>query len=82
MDHFREDLTLSFSVTVITCAWLPAPANGYLTSNTQQCGRTVQYNCDKGYELRGARRRRCQSDGKWSENEPVCESNDKFIYTF
>lgn len=58
---------------VVTCSFLKRPANGYLTSNSQECGRVVQYHCDVGYQLIGQCSRRCQSDGTWSGNEPACQ---------
>ncbi|CAB4022737.1 Hypothetical predicted protein, partial [Paramuricea clavata] len=57
----------------VMCSFLPNPVNGYLTSNSKQCNSIVQYHCDYGYQLNGSPRRRCQSDGSRTGNEPVCE---------
>ena len=35
----------------------------------------VEYKCDEGYPLIGSSTRVCQSSGKWSGEEPVCEGN-------
>uniref|UniRef100_T1IW92 Sushi domain-containing protein n=1 Tax=Strigamia maritima TaxID=126957 RepID=T1IW92_STRMM len=32
----------------------------------------AEYTCDKGFELIGLKQRMCQSNGKWSGNEPFC----------
>ena len=32
----------------------------------------ASYTCDDGYILEGAEERTCQSNGKWSRNEPAC----------
>ncbi|CAB4014841.1 sushi, von Willebrand factor type A, EGF and pentraxin domain-containing 1-like, partial [Paramuricea clavata] len=57
----------------VKCSFLQNPANGYVTSNSQQCNNTVQYHCDCGYRLNGSPRRRCQRNGMWTGNEPVCK---------
>ena len=33
----------------------------------------VVYKCDEGYSLIGPSKRVCQSNGKWSGEEPLCE---------
>ncbi|CAD6196273.1 unnamed protein product [Caenorhabditis auriculariae] len=36
----------------------------------------VEYECLSGWKLVGEQRRSCQSDGKWSGEEPVCQQVD------
>ena len=62
-----------FYFVAVTCSSLKKPGNGYLSSNSQECGRVVQYHCDSGYQLIGQYSRRCRSDGTWSGNEPACQ---------
>ena len=34
---------------------------------------TCSYTCNPDYELIGSATRTCQTDGSWSDNDPVCE---------
>ena len=45
------------------------PTNGrlWLTNST-----AVNYTCDSGYRLSGARTRHCTANGEWTERVPVC----------
>ena len=49
-----------------------APANGSINSTGIMEGDTVTYFCNKGYYLSGDPIRTCQSDGKWSGEQPKC----------
>ncbi|CAB4013691.1 Hypothetical predicted protein [Paramuricea clavata] len=55
------------------CGFLQSPDNGNLISGLRLCNSVAQYRCDYGYKLNGSTRRRCQSNGTWTGNEPVCE---------
>ena len=36
------------------------------------CGERVEYACEEGHRLHGARVRTCDEDGRWSGSAPVC----------
>ena len=44
----------------------------YVTGQTY-LGSELEYSCSRNYQLVGERLRRCQVDGRWSGNAPVCE---------
>ena len=48
------------------------PANGSINSTGIMEGDTVTYFCNKRYNLSGDPIRTCQSDGKWSGEQPEC----------
>jgi hypothetical protein len=72
----------SSSLTVVKCSALQDPINGHLTSYSQYFGSIAQYYCDHGYQLNGSSLRRCQSNGTWTGNEPVCECKLTVYSTF
>ncbi len=37
-------------------------------------GSTVKYHCNRGYVLIGTDKRRCSSEGVWSDSIPTCNS--------
>ena len=39
----------------------------------------VMYKCDEGYSLNGSTTRVCQSSGKWSGEEPLCERENTAV---
>ena len=39
----------------------------------------VVYKCDEGYSLIGPSKRVCQSNGKWSGEEPLCERENTAV---
>ena len=39
----------------------------------------VVYKCDEGYSLIGPSKRVCQSNGKWSGEEPLCECENTAV---
>ncbi|XP_077864038.1 sushi, von Willebrand factor type A, EGF and pentraxin domain-containing protein 1-like, partial [Saccoglossus kowalevskii] len=47
--------------------------NGKITSTGSTYGDTMKYSCDKGHYLIGEDSRKCDINGKWSGNEPVCQ---------
>jgi hypothetical protein len=56
------------------CPELPSVSNGAVSSASREPGATATYSCDQGYDLSGPRTRTCGQDGKWSGQEPSCES--------
>nr|XP_039269416.1 uncharacterized protein LOC120344327 isoform X6 [Styela clava] len=54
------------------CAVPKIPENGYIIKNKISYGNTITYGCNEGFTLAGPITRRCQSDRRWSGNEPKC----------
>ena len=55
------------------CGPLPNPFNGTVFVNGTVEGSSAFYSCDFGFILEGISFRFCQSNGSWSDVEPVCE---------
>ena len=43
-----------------------------VTMTGNSAGDTASYTCDAGYELIGSMTVTCTSDGKWSDEPPMC----------
>ena len=41
--------------------------------NGYSVGSTIEYLCDRNYELIGNNTRNCQEDGTWSGRTPICK---------
>ncbi|XP_078581987.1 sushi, von Willebrand factor type A, EGF and pentraxin domain-containing protein 1-like [Branchiostoma floridae x Branchiostoma japonicum] len=70
----QADFTWSNAVPtcpVIQCPRLEAPANGAMTGDNSYQD-SVQFTCDSGYDLVGARSTTCQADRSWSVSVPTC----------
>ena len=61
----------------ITCPDLDDLEHGDVTVNGNVPGSRADYNCDSGYMLEGVAWRKCQENGEWSGQAPMCESKDK-----
>ena len=60
----------------------PGPVeNGYRIGDEFWEGKNVTYKCNKGYRLRGPLVRICNEIGNWTEEEPTCEGEIRFIAT-
>ena len=61
----------------VSCPSLSDPANGTMICSLGDDGSstfqdTCNFTCTAGYKLSGSSTRTCQSNGSWSNNEPVC----------
>ena len=57
------------------------PENGHVifpTAGPLNEGTIVKYKCDIGYVHLGVEERKCQSDGTWSQDAPVCGNNNYY----
>ena len=77
---------MSFTVNEVTdtyisgrprrCNRLDDPRNGDVRLTGTKVGDKAIYQCDRGFVLNGDRIRKCQSNGQWSGNEPICKGNN------
>ncbi|XP_074621985.1 protein lev-9-like isoform X3 [Acropora palmata] len=52
------------------------PENGRRVGNIYSLNRKVYFRCDLGYELFGSEERKCQQNGTWTGQQPVCRGVD------
>ncbi|XP_077500331.1 sushi, von Willebrand factor type A, EGF and pentraxin domain-containing protein 1-like isoform X2 [Amblyomma americanum] len=58
----------------VPCGIPAEPANGSLRGSLFRYSAKVSYVCSSGFRISGSAERRCQEDGRWSGDEPRCES--------
>ncbi|TSN12231.1 Sushi, von Willebrand factor type A, EGF and pentraxin domain-containing protein 1 [Bagarius yarrelli] len=46
---------------------------GYVSGNNYNFGAVIAYSCDKGYYIRGEKRRTCMANGEWGGVLPTCQ---------
>ena len=58
----------------LPCPHLMELRNGqYTCDGPQVTGTTCRLKCNRGYKVVGAKKRKCLSTSKWSENDSFCE---------
>ncbi|XP_071948695.1 CUB and sushi domain-containing protein 1-like [Antedon mediterranea] len=63
---------------VIRCPEISAPENGNIVGDKFYRNQWVEITCDDGFNLKGSRRRRCNSTGEWTGTETYCMDNSKW----
>ena len=58
----------------ITCPDLDDPKYGIVKFSGNTPGSRADYKCNSGFRLEGVAWRKCQENGQWSGEAPVCES--------
>ncbi|XP_065290015.1 sushi, von Willebrand factor type A, EGF and pentraxin domain-containing protein 1-like [Dermacentor albipictus] len=58
----------------VPCEIPAEPVNGSVRGTGFRYSAKVTYVCSRGYRILGSADRRCQEDGRWSGQEPQCES--------
>ena len=56
----------------VQCGALSDPENGYVEVSSTVYLSIAQYGCFEGYELNGQSIVRCEDDGNWSSDPPIC----------
>ncbi|XP_061133183.1 sushi, von Willebrand factor type A, EGF and pentraxin domain-containing protein 1 isoform X1 [Syngnathus typhle] len=56
----------------VRCSQPGAIDRGYVSGSDYAFGAVVAYSCDKGFLIRGEKRRTCRADGEWAGALPVC----------
>ena len=74
MGHF--DLSLVYAPG-ITCPELEDLMNGSVHVSGTTPGSRADYKCNDGFKLEGVAWRKCQDNGQWTGEEPVCKSKNK-----
>lgn len=46
---------------------------GYVSGTNYSFGAVIAYSCDKGYYIRGEKRRTCMANGEWGGVLPTCQ---------
>ncbi|XP_032826473.2 sushi, von Willebrand factor type A, EGF and pentraxin domain-containing protein 1-like [Petromyzon marinus] len=46
---------------------------GYVSGNNYSFGAVIAYSCERGYYIKGEKKRTCQSTGEWSGKLPSCQ---------
>ena len=59
---------------IVTCPKLSDPRNGDVDLTGLRVGSKASYSCDRGFKLRGNQVRHCQSNGRWTGQDPSCQS--------
>ncbi|CAH1799759.1 unnamed protein product [Owenia fusiformis] len=58
---------------LIECNTIPvAPLNGFINMDNNKCGTIATFTCSDCYDAIGSQTTTCQSNGQWSDAEPVC----------
>ena len=68
------DLFVCFCFTVGGCGDPGTPKNGRKVGVTYSVNSKVYFSCELGYELMGSEDRKCQPNGSWTGQQPVCTS--------
>ncbi|KAG8455052.1 hypothetical protein GDO86_001318 [Hymenochirus boettgeri] len=63
---------LSIQCIPIRCGEPASIKNGYVSGNNYSFDAIVAYSCNKGYYIKGEKKRTCQASGEWSGRFPVC----------
>jgi len=66
-------MCLCCNYNFIDCGRILAPVNSYVSTTETVFNTTVHFTCTYGYELHGNANIRCNEDGKWSSDLPVCD---------
>ena len=64
--------SLCFCFIEIVCGDPGTPSNGMKIGSEFTFGKSVSFECNAGYALRGSLKRTCKSDGTWDGVQPTC----------
>ncbi|OCU00923.1 sushi, von Willebrand factor type A, EGF and pentraxin domain-containing protein 1 isoform X1 [Xenopus laevis] len=63
---------LTIQCIPVRCGEPPSIKNGYVSGTNYSFGSVVAYSCDKGYYIKGEKKRTCLASGEWSGRLPAC----------
>ncbi len=65
----------------IICPKLDDPEDGQVTVTGLTPSSTAEYSCNKGFKLFGTAWRKCQANGVWSGEAPICKRTYNYRFT-
>ncbi|KAJ7417533.1 hypothetical protein WISP_63915 [Willisornis vidua] len=63
---------LSIQCIPVRCGEPPHITNGYASGSNYSFGAVVAYSCNKGFYIKGEKKRTCEATGNWSGSLPTC----------
>ncbi|XP_053321831.1 sushi, von Willebrand factor type A, EGF and pentraxin domain-containing protein 1 [Spea bombifrons] len=63
---------LSIQCIPVRCGEPDSIKNGYVSGTNYSFDAVVAYSCNKGYYIKGEKKRTCQASGEWSGRLPTC----------
>ncbi|XP_019410274.1 PREDICTED: sushi, von Willebrand factor type A, EGF and pentraxin domain-containing protein 1, partial [Crocodylus porosus] len=63
---------LSIQCIPVRCGEPPSISNGYASGTNYSFGAVVAYSCNKGFYIKGEKKRTCEATGSWSGSLPTC----------
>ncbi|KAK2521486.1 Svep1 [Columba livia] len=63
---------LSIQCIPVRCGEPPHISNGYASGANYSFGAVVAYSCNKGFYIKGEKKRTCEATGNWSGSLPTC----------
>ncbi|XP_067409310.1 sushi, von Willebrand factor type A, EGF and pentraxin domain-containing protein 1 isoform X1 [Emydura macquarii macquarii] len=63
---------LTIQCIPVRCGEPPSIRNGYASGANYSFGAVVAYSCNKGFYIKGEKKRTCEATGDWSGNIPTC----------
>lgn len=66
-----EELFFFFANVAVDCG-SPFISHGVVVVETTTLGSVAHYSCDRGFTLVGSDNRTCETNGRWSGEEPLC----------
>ncbi|RMB94706.1 hypothetical protein DUI87_28819 [Hirundo rustica rustica] len=63
---------LSIQCIPVRCGEPPLISNGYASGSNYSFGAVVAYSCNKGFYIKGEKKRTCEATGNWSGSLPTC----------
>ncbi|XP_017574246.1 sushi, von Willebrand factor type A, EGF and pentraxin domain-containing protein 1 isoform X1 [Pygocentrus nattereri] len=64
---------LDIGCVPVRCSKPESIDRGYISGTNYSFGAVVAYSCDKGYYIRGEKRRTCKANGEWGGVLPTCQ---------
>ncbi|NWY42555.1 SVEP1 protein, partial [Sylvia atricapilla] len=63
---------LSIQCIPVRCGEPPHISHGYASGSNYSFGAVVAYSCNKGFYIKGEKKRTCEATGNWSGSLPTC----------
>lgn len=77
----KQSINNSFIKFLSDCGQPPTIPFAAITFDTTHSGSIARYKCQKGFDQLGNSTSVCQPNGKWSDNDLICQ-NSKYTFVF